>query len=415
MAQWLLIRLAREPERDPTWLVADEAGRVAMPMRSGPLREAAPLAAGRRVCALVPGTDVLVTEADVPVKSGAKLHQVVPYALEEQLAEDIEAVHFAVGKRQADGRVPVAVVSRALLDRWLSSLTSAGIRPDTLYADSELIPANPGQAVALLEGEDAILRMPGAAAVAIPVDAVAAAFDGSQEASAAEVDSPSRGLVLYAASDEWDRYARNVEVLRERVEGIKVQLIANGTLALFAQQLPTTSAINLLQAEYAPVTSFQASWRAWRIAAILAGCLLALHIAGKAVELATLQRAERRVDEAIEQTFLAAMPGERNTVDARRRMQQRLEATRGGGSAAGLLPALGALAQARSSVPGTTVQTLSYREGTLDLRMSAPNAESLDRLSQLLRDEGWQADLTSGSASEGGYEGRLQLRVAGAS
>src|SRR5688572_13130693 len=109
MAQWLLIRLARDPERDPTWLVADEVGRVAMPMRTGPLREAAPLAAGRRVCALVPGTDVLVTEADVPVKSGAKLHQVVPYALEEQLAEDIEALHFAVGKRQAGGRVPVAV------------------------------------------------------------------------------------------------------------------------------------------------------------------------------------------------------------------------------------------------------------------------------------------------------------------
>jgi type II secretory pathway component PulL len=96
-------------------------------------------------------------------------------------------------------------------------------------------------------------------------------------------------------------------------------------------------------------------------------------------------------------------------------MQQRVAAMRGGGTMVGLLPALGALAQARTSVPGTTVQTMSYREGLLDLRMSAPNAESLDRLSQALRAQGWQADLTSGSATETGYEGRLQLRASTAS
>ena len=58
-------------------------------------------AAGRRVCVLVPGTDVLLAEPEFPVKAGAKLQQVVPYALEEQLAEDIDDLHFAIGKRAA--------------------------------------------------------------------------------------------------------------------------------------------------------------------------------------------------------------------------------------------------------------------------------------------------------------------------
>ena len=47
-----------------------------------------------------------------------------------------------------------------------------------------------------------------------------------------------------------------------------------------------------------------------------------------------------------------------------------------GGGGEGLLSALGALVEARSSSPGTTVQALSYREGALDMKMAAPNADA---------------------------------------
>ena len=70
----------------------------------------------------MPGTDVLLAEPEVPVKAGAKLAQVVPYALEEQLAEDIENLHFAVGKRAQDSlTTPVAVVPRTLMENWISN------------------------------------------------------------------------------------------------------------------------------------------------------------------------------------------------------------------------------------------------------------------------------------------------------
>ena len=55
------------------------------------------------MCVLVPGTDVLLAEPDLPLKPGVKLQQLVPYALEEHLADDIDDLHFALGKRA--GRV----------------------------------------------------------------------------------------------------------------------------------------------------------------------------------------------------------------------------------------------------------------------------------------------------------------------
>jgi len=38
----------------------------------------------------------------VPVKAGAKLQQLLPYALEEHLADDIDDLHFAIGRRAGE-------------------------------------------------------------------------------------------------------------------------------------------------------------------------------------------------------------------------------------------------------------------------------------------------------------------------
>src|SRR5262245_32490046 len=99
MADWLLLRLPRTPGAEASWILADARGSALSAPQSGPLEQAAARAGGRLVCVLVPGTDVLLAEPEVPVKAGTKLQQVVPYALEEQLAQDIDDLHFAIGKR----------------------------------------------------------------------------------------------------------------------------------------------------------------------------------------------------------------------------------------------------------------------------------------------------------------------------
>src|SRR5438477_4216957 len=137
MADWLLLRLPRAAGEAASWLIADARGAPAGPAQSGPLTLAAARAAGQRVCALVPGAEVLLAEPEIPVKGGANLQQLVPYALEEQLADDIDDLHFAIGKRAGDSaRAPVAVVARALLDEWLATLRASGV-PGTL-ADGEM-------------------------------------------------------------------------------------------------------------------------------------------------------------------------------------------------------------------------------------------------------------------------------------
>jgi general secretion pathway protein L len=407
MSDWLLLRLPQAPDQPASWLVADARGSPMGPPLAGPLGLAAPRVTGRRVCALVPGAEVLLAEPEVPVKAGAKLQQLVPYALEEHLADNIEDLHFAIGKRAGDSpRAPVAVVARKLLDDWLATLRAAGIEPEVMYADSDLLPHNPGQSVALLEEDTVSVRPPGGSPVTLPSDALAEALTIAQSGASAAGETGARGLILYTGAEEWQRHAPQVEAARPMFDGIKVQLLTAGPLALFAQQLPSGSPINLLQGTYARTSSRGTQLKAWRVAAVLLASLVALHVVGKAAELQVLKKREHQVDASIRDTFRTAM-GETNTTDARRRMEQRLVAARGAGG--GLLPALQALAQVRDAAPGTSVQGLSYHDGALDMKLSAPDAASLDHLSQALRGNGWQAELTGGSNTGSGYEGHLQV------
>lgn len=402
MADPLLLRLPRTPQQHAIWLVLG-AGAVPSP-ESGPLELAASRAAGRPVLVLVPGTEVLLTQAQLPAaRSGAKLQQLVPYALEEQLAEDIDALHFAIGRRSGT-RTPVAVVARRRMDEWLALLEASGIEPAALYADSELLPANPSQAVALLEEDSVTVRLPSGSVLILPAEALGEALEGGTGA-----DAGARGLILYASPAEWERHSEQVEALRERFEDIQVQLLPGDPLLLFARQVPGTTAINLRQGPYAPLGAAASGWRAWRVAAVLLLALVALHLIGQGIELVSLQHRNGKLDAAIDQVFHTAMPGTQDTEEARRRMEQRLKQVRAGEAAGGFLSALGALAQARGAAPRTRLEEVTFTSGVLDLKLSAPSIEALNHLTQALERQGWHAHLTSGTPHGSGFEGSIRM------
>jgi general secretion pathway protein L len=408
MAEWLVLRLVRGHQERVSWMAADARGQPLAAPQSGVLSQAASAAAGRRLAVIVPSSDVLMTEVDLPVKSGVRVQQVVPYALEEQLAADIETLHFGLGSRdESTGRTAVAVVTRALMDQWLGTLSAVGLIPEALCTEAALLPQNPGNVVVMLEGDTLCVRRAGQMPLALPAMDVAVALT----ASLGE-DTTTENLIFYASPEDWQRRAAEVEALRSRCASLKVQLLNFGPLPLLAPQLSTGQFLNLLSAEYAPKRSFGAGWQRWRVAAVLAVALLAVHVSGLALQLVLQRHAEHRLDDAIGTIARRAVPGDSGTGEVRERIEQRLLTAEGGGQA-GLIPALSVLAQALKSSEGAQVQSLSFRDNGLDLKVQAADAENLERVDQSLRSSGWQANLTSGANSGSAYQGHIQAHPPG--
>ena len=156
MSETLVIRFRAAEEAPASWLIVDANGARSGPVQSGPVGDALGIAQGRRVVLLLPGSEITLAEPELPVRGGARVAQAVPFALEEQLASDVEALHFAIGTRAAGAvGTPVAVVSRSLLERWLRECEAAGLAVSAAFADSAAVPAIGAGCTLLLD--DALL------------------------------------------------------------------------------------------------------------------------------------------------------------------------------------------------------------------------------------------------------------------
>ena len=177
---------------------------------------------------------------------------------------------------------------------------------------------------------------------------------------------------------------------------------------MLAAQAVGTNAVNLLQGAYAPRSSMNSRLQRWRLpAALAAGCLL-VFLAGQALSLWKLARAERRLDAQITEVFQQALPGQ-PVVDPRAQMQGVLGGAGPGRGA--LLPALSALAQAMAATPAGKLEAVSLRGDALDLRLVAPSVEALDGIKQSVTSNGIAAELTSATPRGNVVEGRLQLKL----
>jgi general secretion pathway protein L len=408
MSETLVIRLRAAEEAPASWLVVDANGARSGPLHSGPVSDALNLAPGRRVVLLVPGTEVALAEPELPLRSSARLAQVVPYALEEQLASDVDTLHFAVGTRTAGAvGTPVAIVARSLMQRWYDQCEAAGIHADAAYADSAAVPVGTTGCTLLLDENLLYVRRADALPYVLDATEVAAALDlalGSPEAG----PESGENVTFYAGTTEYERHSETIEGLRGRTAALQVKLLPEGALPLLAAQAVTGAGVNLLQGTFGVRSSLGTRLREWRLPASLAAAVALLFIANQALGWWQMSRAERALDAQIAEIFAQALPGQ-PVVDPRAQMQGALGARGAGG--AGLLPVLTVLAEAMAQAPAARIEAMSFRGNALELRLTAPTVESLDGIKQTMTRDGMTAELQSATPRGGVVEGRLQVRL----
>jgi len=408
MSETLVIRLRAAEEAPASWLVVDANGARSGPLHSGPVSDALNLAPGRRVVLLVPGTEVALAEPELPLRSSARLAQVVPYALEEQLASDVDTLHFAVGTRTAGAvGTPVAIVARSLMQRWYDQCEAAGIHADAAYADSVAVPVGTTGCTLLLDESLLYVRRADALPYVLDATEVAAALDlalGSPEAG----PESGENVTFYAGTTEYERHSETIEGLRGRTAALQVKLLPEGALPLLAAQAVTGAGVNLLQGAFGARSSLGTRLREWRLPASLAAAVALLFVANQALGWWQMSRAERALDAQIAEIFAQALPGQ-PVVDPRAQMQGALGARGAGG--AGLLPVLSVLAEAMAQAPSARIEAMSFRGNALELRLTAPTVESLDGIKQTMTRDGMTAELQSATPRGGVVEGRLQVRL----
>lgn len=398
MVERYVVRLGPKPDI-AQWIAPDGVGQVGQ-VAEGPLTEAAAGAQGCRVLAMVPAAEVLLTRVQVPGRNRQRIRKAVPYALEEQLADDVEALHFALGPQRSQGGVDVAVVKAQRMREWLEPLRRAGLNPQWLVPESLVLPFTEGEWIVWVDAEQCIGRTGLAAGFGIDRDNL----EEYLNILMAQSESPPARIRVYVTED-----FANFSLSGDLFE---VETAAPVQLLDWAKQLDLVQSIDLLQNEFSRSEQIGKALRPWRpAAALLMGWLLVKGLVLYGETLRFEQQAQSLSAE-IEALFRNSFPEVRRVVDPRVQMERRLAALRrapesGTGGIVGMLRTIGTQVQAHGAVE---LQSLHYRDGRLDLELTLGNLQGLDQLKRSLSARpGLSVEILSATSALERVEARLRI------
>ncbi|MGD9164374.1 MAG: type II secretion system protein GspL, partial [Chromatiales bacterium] len=326
------------------------------------------------------------------------------YALETELTQDIEQLHFAVGATNEDNTTPVIVISRVRIEKWLSAFKSQGIEPLSLYLDLLCLPLKPERWSLLVDQQ--LLQV----------------HSGPNQGFCADRENATELLriALQQAGETTPKKLDLYHLAGQKLTlpaGIASKIIpldsGESLIALLATQLNEKTQINLLQGEYKKVDKFALQWKRWLPAAILAGVALFFSLTLNILNYFHYRQQSLALQQQIEQVFKQAFPEIKRVVDPKVQMEQQLKVMRGGrqGSAAQFTALFAPSAAVISSSPETRLENISFRDGQLDLQLTIKELQALEKLKKSIEEKRLSVEIRTANAS--GNQVTSHLRISG--
>lgn len=354
------------------------------------------------VCFAAPGADTRLLALPVAPEEKKHLNQSLPYSLEEQVAVDVDTLHFASCPLD-DSLYAVAITARARMDEWQALLADyPGISlwvPEPL-----LLPWQEGEWCLVVEGDSAVMRVGQCAGFTVERELVNALSRSVLDDTGATQVSAPHTVVVYGADQEADT-ALLPEALRDIVQWRRGNLCA----ALLLSEAPQVK-LNLLQGDFAPRLPLMLWWTQWRaVAAVLAAAFL-LQLAGVYAEYRGLSAQNTALRGAVEQSYRRAFP-QGAVVDAEKQLRRQLDVLGGSGQASGFIGLLDRVGGAIAGMPGTTIASINYNDKGDEMRLNiiAADFEGVEQLRAKIHEAGLDATMESSNMQGTRVSARLRV------
>lgn len=401
------------------WIVVDDNGTRRSPPGRGTLGEVAAKVRNRPVILLLPATDVLTTTVDLPVRTGAKLNAALPYALEDQVAADIETMHFAAGDKRDSRLRPVAAVATEQLDGWLEKLDAAGILPWKVVPENYGLARIPGTMSMLIDGDYILFNDGSDTEFAMqdvnPSDVLVAAGQLSDHGPDDASLEAAGHLVVYCDAADEERLSHDWIALRHELHSVDINLLPDGALPRLAVTVASGQGVNMLQGAYGPKADYGSWIRPWRRVAVLALGLAILGFAGKGADYYRLYHEDMALRDRFTQEFRQIRPGDAAEIRDPAAAVMSVRRSLGAGTAPQIfLPQLRALSGAIAKNSRASVDAISYRAGVIDVRLSSPDVETVGEVQKAISASGqFVASIQSTDKVADHINSRIQIHEAG--
>lgn len=341
---------------ESSWVVVNEFGQITQTTLHGDLLQLKSFANEYDFVVIVPAEDVLLTETTLPKLSRSRLLQALPFALEEELIDDLTELHFAIGEQQKNGSLSVAVVSKQKMAAWLAILKEMDVTP------SILIPAS--LAIDHIENNWHICSLNEMNLVR------------TGKYSGFGCDQQNLAMMLELKLSE--------TIEKPPVELIRSTLSEEAFLKNIAKKIATLPMINLLQGTYPPKRESTESKKIWRFAGMAALAWIALLFFSHFISFIILHFRLSHIEREIGAIYQKNFPQATALVSPKERMQSKIKKLLSEANGNVLLSLLADIGKSLAETENVQLKHLDYRNNQLSLEIASNSFDNVDAFSARL-------------------------------
>jgi len=410
MARELFILLDSSKPSDDTpaqgrWVLCNN-GKPLGTMIKGPLTSAAKAARDARVIVIVPGEDVVVTEVNLPGQNRQRLNAALPFALEDQIIDDVADLHFVLGPRHGNGNYVVSIVNRERMTMWTEICEELGLRIDVMVPDTLALSTGIGTWTIILEDQRSIVRT------------------GVHSGFAADHSNLNQLIattIIDAEGVKPERIdivdCRNVNINTNDLSldsGIELHVnnFDKDVLIWLAEHFDYEQPINLLSGEFSRKEKVKGHLKKWYPAAIMCAVLIVLNITNQVINYVSLNNESKRLTSSMNSLYKKTFPQAKRVVNAPVQMKQKLDnlqkAT--GNSESSFSEMLATIAPVLRSTPGIFIKSMRYQNGRMGIETDLKNFASLNKLEKMLIEKaGMKVEIKSASQNKERVVSRIEI------
>ncbi|MEX2482178.1 MAG: type II secretion system protein GspL [Gammaproteobacteria bacterium] len=348
---------------------------------------------------LLGGNQVTLFETTLPVRDLATARRAAPFAIEEQLAQPLDELEFALAPRGANV-FAIAVCARDLIADLRARLSAADLHPELVAPFAAALPWQAQTLSIAVDNDCAVLRSGASGGFAVPLSGLAEAVALLRQ------QLPDTAAVnVYARSEP-------AAFPHAAFEGLTVHWLPPLAAADINAALAATAPPRLLDASRRAGSSARAR-RLWWGAAVAAVVVMLVYPLLLALGNAALARTERELAAANRAVFAEAFPAIARIVNPRVQAEQALAGLRAGVvTTPQFLDLLAAFDQAIAAElnASTRVRNVAFAGGVLEVSLELADMGELERLRSLLGQAGLGAEMLSAESTADAVIARLRLR-----
>jgi len=397
-----------------SWALGGDA-HPSITLGQGSLEELTPLARGKKVTVLIDSHFTTLQSVNIPSKNRSKQLQAIPFAMEDNLAEDIDDTHFALGKQSAEqsseNKIPVIAIKRTLLQQTLAVFNQQNIHIDVMSADSVALPNSANQWCILLDEYSALIKTSASQAHSCDRENAYVILQSLLQAEKETENLPEKIIFYYKEGDE------EAQTLFDDIDiEVEVENYKNNNLEIFIQHLSDVPSFNLLQGEFSPKRESNAWLQPWKSVAAIAAFWLFLQLSFDAVLGTQLKQENIALTKKIETEFKRAIPDARKMTNMQKRVERRLNDLKSGGSGSrenGFLQLLSKTSSALSEKDKITIKAAVYRNNYIDVDLTAKTLQDIEQIKNKLEKLPGIKTVLSTTVEKNSVKGRLRLEAKG--